>query len=335
MKELHDLVAKFRNQKAQDLTKGKTNTDGTFTIGEINGTIEEILKVVNKYNDIAVDNLPLSQKAYLKSHLTQILKKIEEIKNTEIQSNTPLNQTKKPFLIYFDYSNPHNPTDNQYVAKHLPRIWEIISLANNTYNSNTLTSEKVIELEESYKKLLNDALEKNKELERKMIIRRNEMSGESISEHRLYFENDSFIFNSEARRWSRLLYILLGSVGVFTIGLFFATVVFDAFNEKLIEVAVFSGVIITFLSYTILFVVKNYNASRHNATLAKHRSNCLSTYEKLIEGESPNKKDIVIQYICQTIFPHQKSGYLSKEADGQSPNPLIDFASKIVDTKLS
>jgi len=332
MEELINMVEGLKKFSVDELITGKSNNLGTLKFHESKPAIQQIKNIIEDFNLDAIKELPPDKKNYLNTHFKAILRRLYNLRDAEISKNQTIDQAKEQFKVFFDLTERPQYTDRFYVANHLPTIWEIISIANNNYARK---HNQIKDLEEIRKKLiteLEEAGKKNTELSRKLEIRRDEFASEAVKVHISNFEDEASEQQARADKWRKLLYYLISSTGIF-MTLMFIISIFEWFKEHNIELAVFSAVIITFLSYLIMFVVKNYNAAKHNATLARHRANCLSTFDELIEGEDPERKSVVLQYACQTIFPHQLSGYLAKEADGSNPNPIISSIDKFSDAK--
>lgn len=91
-----------------------------------------------------------------------------------------------------------------------------------------------------------------------------------------------------------------------------------------IEVGIFGAVLVSLVSFAIVLCVRNYFAAKHNEIVNRHKANCLGTYDTFIDSADPDRKAAVLLQATQTIFSHQRSGYLSKEAEVSSPNPIIE-----------
>lgn len=79
---------------------------------------------------------------------------------------------------------------------------------------------------------------------------------------------------------------------------------------------VFSKVaILGTIFYLLLFLVKNYNANRHNAMVCEHRAFCISMYDSFMSSDFLTKetKDVITSHAADAIFSYQETGILKTE----------------------
>jgi hypothetical protein len=87
-------------------------------------------------------------------------------------------------------------------------------------------------------------------------------------------------------------------------------------TTRLIQLALSRIVIISILSYGLVFSARNFAASRHNFVINRHRQNALSTFETFAKAAGDAQtKDAVLMQATQSIFALQTSGYLRAEHD--------------------
>ncbi|OXB02451.1 hypothetical protein [Flavobacterium pectinovorum] len=74
--------------------------------------------------------------------------------------------------------------------------------------------------------------------------------------------------------------------------------------------------------YILKFCIKNYNACKHNETINKQRQNSYGASLHFYNTIISDKKDEILIMAANSIFTHQKTGYIEK---GSEPNnPTID-----------
>ncbi|WPO78620.1 hypothetical protein [Flavobacterium sp. KACC 22761] len=74
--------------------------------------------------------------------------------------------------------------------------------------------------------------------------------------------------------------------------------------------------------YVLKFCIKNYNACKHNQTINKQRQNSYGAALHFYNTIVSDKKDEILIMAANSIFTHQKTGYIEK---GSEPNnPVLD-----------
>ena len=96
---------------------------------------------------------------------------------------------------------------------------------------------------------------------------------------------------------------------------------------EMFKAAFFRLLTISLILYILSFLIKNYNASMHNMVINKQRANSLDASQGMLDSLSQEARDKVLLQVSNSIFSHQKTGYLRKEGDPQNPN----FIEKIID----
>ena len=95
---------------------------------------------------------------------------------------------------------------------------------------------------------------------------------------------------------------------------------------QVIQYTLLKIIVFSVLYYLLLFIIRNYNAHRHNYIVNKHRQNALSSFETFVNSTTnPEIKDAVLLQTTQSIFSAQVSGYLKNEGDESNPNKFIEI----------
>ena len=71
-------------------------------------------------------------------------------------------------------------------------------------------------------------------------------------------------------------------------------------------------VLMSLLSFALVWMARNYRASRHNAVVNRHRENDLKTFRAFVEGpqDDPQVRNAILLQASQSIFAPQTSGYI-------------------------
>lgn len=95
----------------------------------------------------------------------------------------------------------------------------------------------------------------------------------------------------------------------------------------LIPLAISRLILVSILYVALVWCLRNFSASRHNAVVNRHRQNALSTFEafvKAAEGDAQTKNAVLLQ-ATQSIFSPQSSGYLKADNEAPSAGPVLGF----------
>ena len=86
--------------------------------------------------------------------------------------------------------------------------------------------------------------------------------------------------------------------------------------------------IITLLYSVVVWVARNYFASRHNYTVNRHRRNAMQTFRAFVEGtEDKATQDFILRQAAACAFAPQQTGYLKDESlpTPAPSSPFIDI----------
>lgn len=92
-----------------------------------------------------------------------------------------------------------------------------------------------------------------------------------------------------------------------------------------IQYVVAKLVVLSTLSFGILWCARNYRSQKHNETLNKHRANALMTFRAFVEGTSDERvKDAILLQASQAAFAGRPTGFDSPDKDVQTINPVVE-----------
>lgn len=96
-----------------------------------------------------------------------------------------------------------------------------------------------------------------------------------------------------------------------------------------IQYVVAKLLVLSVLSFGVLWCARNYKSEKHNATLNKHRANALMTFRAFVEGTSDVRvKDAILLQAAQAAFSNRPTGFDSTERDSQTINPVVEILGK-------
>lgn len=325
---INDLLNKILENTVESLQRTEIlGSELSFTSGQL--YFERILEIMNDLRNSDLSVLPFPQ--------LQVLEQI-------IQQ----------FQNYFDQVNLFSASNSNPISTRDSILNQIMSVYNSNYmqlmqfiNITSLSKEslKIREREiESLLTKLKDATESSLEemnakykdmasIEEKInsILESAKLSSAKIgvAQHANYFETESKEHSKTAKLWLVATVI----VGIITItwGYFsFSTSDSGITVGDAISILGSKVIVLSVLYYILVWCAKNYNASRHNYIVNKHRKNALHTFESFVKSaDDIETKNAVLIQATQSIFSNQPSGYVNKESEQDSPSKVIEIMRSI------
>lgn len=140
-----------------------------------------------------------------------------------------------------------------------------------------------------------------------------------VSQHSLHFAEESEAYQTRSRVW-------LAATGVFAASIL--AYVFkgvapsllaltDPTPILLVQHSIPRLIIVSILTYGLVWSARNYFAAQHNYVVNRHRRNALASFQTFVEGASEKEmKDAVLLEATHAIFTPQDSGF----SRGEVPN---------------
>jgi hypothetical protein len=98
-----------------------------------------------------------------------------------------------------------------------------------------------------------------------------------------------------------------------------------------IQYVVAKVLVLSTLSFGVLWCARNYKSQKHNETLNKHRANALMTFRAFVEGTSDVRvKDAILLQAAQAAFSARPTGFDSAEKDSQTISPVVEILGKTI-----
>ncbi len=90
-------------------------------------------------------------------------------------------------------------------------------------------------------------------------------------------------------------------------------------------------IVLSTLSFGVLWCARNYKAQKHNETLNKHRANALMTFRAFVEGTSDDRvKDAILLQASQAAFAGRPTGFDAPDKGSQTINPVVEIMGKSI-----
>lgn len=270
--------------------------------------LKEYIKLLNKFPDIY--ELPERVILNLSKQIQPILDEITRFNNHEKNPSSSDESQLRSIREYFTYERDHS------FYKHFNALASTISEA-------MLFAETDIKQKD---KRLNDAIERaekaSDKLEGMYSGRASEAVEDGVASHASIFSAQAVKNIKRADQWRNAALWEFGGLIVFALTMFF---IYKNDYSVPLTVAVFSGLIVAILFYSITICVKNFFGEMHNYTVNKHKANCLNTFKTLIETADKDNTQTILKLATEAIFSHQNTGYLKRESGTGSPSPIIEL----------
>lgn len=87
--------------------------------------------------------------------------------------------------------------------------------------------------------------------------------------------------------------------------------------------------VLSTLSFGVIWCARHYRSHKHNETLNKHRANALMTFRAFVEGTSDERvKDAILLQAAQAAFSGRPTGFDAPEKEPSTINPVVEILGK-------
>lgn len=333
VKMLNSRIENFLNTPIELLVQSTNNNkDGVLQFNELSSVFDEFKSILSYANPDAIGNLPDFKFNELNDKLTPFFNKVDEIQKLQKDPLQPDAQQKRRLIEFFNNPiHPNDPGRSGFFESQKNEVWNIIAQSisisktkEKSSNEAKIILNNLIELEEQAK-------QKNQQLNSILSSAQSELSKAGVEKHSDIFDLQAKGHTQGASNWRKYSIILI--ILIVAIALIFFVVIAFFLSSKdrtiIIETSIFGALIISILSYSLSLCVKNYFAEKHNESINRHKANCLGTFNTFIDSADEERKAAVLLQATQTIFSHQRSGFLSKDTDASNPNPFIEVVRNI------
>lgn len=333
VKMLSSRIQNFLNTPTEDLIRNSNNNKGgVLQFDELYEVFEEFKSILSFSNSESISNLPYFKSQELYNKLMPFFDKVDAIQNLQKDPSQPDSQQKKGLIEFFN--NPDYPNDrgrSGFFKSQKDVIWNIIAQSLSITKTSEKLNNEAKTILDNLTELQKQADQKNQQLNSILNSAQSELSKAGVEKHSDIFNSQALVHFQGASNWRKYSIILISSI----VGIAFVFFIVIAFliNTKdktiIIETSIFGALIISILSYSLSLCVKNYFAEKHNESVNRHKANCLGTFNTFVDSADEDRKAAVLLQATQTIFSHQRSGFLSKDTDASNPNPFIEVVRNI------
>lgn len=323
LQELRESLKKLSEIRAEDLGR-REELGTTFNFEEGIPIFERTLKLFRDLSECNFDNLPLAVLNGLRQSADQTLRAFNEIRNFNLEAQ----QTPRPARDQII-----KKIENEYPT-HFDKLYPIIAYSVRKGTDFTKLEREGIETRDLLKRIVSDHETKSKEkldeMEKVLVKVRQAAAEVGVAQHSVHFMEQS----EHHRKSSKVWLVATGIIGIVTILFAWFSLHYVTSSDSTYQIIRFTIsriLIISILSYALVWSGKNYSAHKHNEVINKHRQNALSTFETFVKATNdPETKNAVLLQATRSIFTPQRSGYLSKDSEPTSPNQFIEILRQIV-----
>ena len=284
---------------------------------------QRTLGLFKDLSECNLDNAPYEVLTSLNKLVKQAFSQFEQIQNFSVQQHPEnpashrdqlINQLRDQWNAYYIAITPH-------ISYSIRRGTDFEALEREARGTLSLTKELANDLRTEKDKILADmqgALEKVREA----------ATEAGVAQHAIHFKDEAESHRKQSYWWLGAA-VVFGAVTIgyalYSLGPQLHDIALNAPTGRLIQLALSRVIVISILSFGLIWCARNYAASRHNSVINKHRQNALSTFETFVKATSDiQTKDSVLIQATQSIFAPQPSGYLKRDREPQHSSQIIE-----------
>jgi hypothetical protein len=290
------------------------------------------LDLFRRLSDINLDGIPFEVLNSLTSVTQEASELLQRIQTFTVQSNPQnpgaardqlINQVRDRWGVYYQAITP--------VLAYAGRQGvDLDSLERETRGTLALVKDIATETRAESQKILT-------EMQGALDRVRQAAAEAGVAQHAIHFKQEAEAHRKHTYWWLGFAAVFGAATiayGLYSFGSELHSSITKSSTGSLLILAFSRFIVISVLSYGVIFCARNYAASQHNFVVNRHRQNALSTFETFVKAASdPSTKDAVLIEATQSIFSPQTTGYLSDEAVPQQAGQIIEIVRRLMETK--
>lgn len=152
-----------------------------------------------------------------------------------------------------------------------------------------------------------------------------------VSTNAQIFLKDSENHHTLAGKWMKATIVCgVATFLVAVAGLITSFVYHPPNTAAAIQYVVAKLIVLSTLSFALIWAARNYKSQKHNEVLNKHRANALMTFRAFVEGSTDDRvKDAILLQASQAAFSGRSTGYETSDSDSQTINPVVEILGKV------
>jgi hypothetical protein len=289
-----------------------------------------MLDVVRQLNDRDLSRIPHQELNKIKNGLDHLKRQIQQVHEFTLMQENPGN-TQKAICdqvknIYDSAVQPLMIT----LAFTATQATDYAKLEREAQGFHTRLKEEF----EAFKKTL---AEQRREAEEALVAIKEQAAEAGVSAYAQNYSTQADEHNRASVKWFWATIITTAITFVVAIiGVVVAFVYTPSGVPEAIQYTVAKVIVLSVLSFAILWCARNYRSEKHNETLNRHRANSLGTFRTFVAGTQDSAtKNAILLFCAQAAFAHQPSGYDTHEGRENPPqivNPVVELLGKATPT---
>lgn len=316
------LLAELASIDPQSLGR-KEDLSASINFDEAVPALTELLDIVRQLNDRDISRLPTHQLDQVFSGASQLESQIKQVKQFDLNTNTP-GDTCRSIIASIKQS---------YDAVMSPLILPLAFTATQATDYPKIEREAkgCLATMQEEARALQEHLEAVREQADTALSAVKEQAAEAgVATNAHIFATNAKSHSEAAKKWLKAT-IIAGIITVIVaiIGVLTAFVYHPPTTGAAIQYVVAKVILLSMLSFVLVWCSRNHKAHKHNETLNEHRANALMTFRAFVEGTSDAAvKDALLLHAAQAAFAPRPTAFDSNETDHQPINPVVEIFGK-------
>jgi hypothetical protein len=138
-----------------------------------------------------------------------------------------------------------------------------------------------------------------------------------ISQNAKYFADEAVAHGADARKWRIATIWTSVAAGVVAAGFLALSLLYTPDSAAAaIQLVASKIIVLSVLSFAIVWTARNYRSHRHNEIVNRHRAHALSTFKTFAEGSDDQAvKEAILLAAADSAFSARSSGFDGNEGD--------------------
>jgi hypothetical protein len=168
------------------------------------------------------------------------------------------------------------------------------------------------------------------EAERALAAVKEQAAEAGVSTHAQIFIGDAKKHDNAAKTWLKATIVMASITFVAAVAALVTAFFYHPESLKVtIQYIVAKLLVLSTLSFVVLWCARNYKSQKHNETLNKHRANALMSFRAFVEGTSDDRvKDAILLQAAHAAFSGRPTGFDAAEKELQTINPVVEILGK-------
>lgn len=284
---------------------------------------EEMLDLCKQLSERDLSRLTYQQLNAIAGACTRLFGLIKQVEEFTLNQNTPGDVCKN---IVTEVSNGYDDVMNPLLLPLAFTATQATDYAKIEREAKGYHATMKAEAEQLSKFIANARVE----AEGALAAVKEQAAEAGVSTNAQIFVGDAQKHDKAAKTWLKAT-IVMATITIFAAAaaLITAFVYHPKDLAATIQYVVAKLLVLSTLSFVVLWCARNYRSQKHNETLNKHRANALMTFRAFVEGTSDDRvKDAILLQAAQSAFSGRPTGFDAPEKESSTINPVVEVLGK-------